>query len=105
MGPGVPTINLVLQNEEVVWSIIGANSMVQFNDVICLGFGDAGSDPSADQVGAVVGGFHLMTSITIGAHQLENNMLQFDLATSRLGFCSLFLEHTDCANFNFTSSA
>ncbi|KAG4908378.1 hypothetical protein JHK85_057883 [Glycine max] len=95
----------IYENEEVVWSIIGANSMVQFNDVICLGFGDAGSDPSADQVGAVVGGFHLMTSITIGANQLENNMLQFDLATSRLGFCSLFLEHTDCANFNFTSSA
>lgn len=105
MGPGVPSIDLVLQNEEVVWNIIGANSMVQFNDVICLGFVDAGTNPSTSQVGFVVGGSHPMTSITIGAHQLENNLLQFDLATSRLGFRSLFLEHTNCANFNFTSSA
>ncbi|XP_027365956.1 basic 7S globulin-like [Abrus precatorius] len=107
MGPAVPTINLVLQNEEVVWNIIGANSMVQFNDinVICLGFVDAGSSPSAAQVGFVAGGSHPMTSITIGAHQLENNLLQFDLAASRLGFRSLFLEVTNCANFNFTSSA
>ncbi|XP_020236535.1 basic 7S globulin [Cajanus cajan] len=104
MGPGVPAIDLVLHNEEVVWNIIGANSMVQLNDVICLGFVDAGSGPSTDQVGFVVGGSHPMTSITIGAHQLENNLLQFDLATSRLGFRSLFLEHTNCANFNFTSS-
>ncbi|KAK7278401.1 hypothetical protein RJT34_23429 [Clitoria ternatea] len=104
MGPGVPAIDLVLQND-VVWNIIGANSMVQFNDVICLGFVDAGSGPSAAQVGFVAGGSHPMTSITIGAHQLENNLLQFDLATSRLGFRSLFLEHTNCANFNFTSSA
>ncbi|QCE07583.1 hypothetical protein DEO72_LG9g2603 [Vigna unguiculata] len=104
MGPAVPTINLVLQNEKVVWSIIGANSMVRVDDVICLGFVDAGSGPSTAQVGFVVGGSHPMTSITIGAHQLENNFLQFDLATSRLGFSSLFLEHTNCANFNFTSS-
>ncbi|KAG4997745.1 Basic 7S globulin [Glycine soja] len=104
MGPAVPDINLVLQNE-VVWSIIGANSMVYTNDVICLGFVDAGSDPSTAQVGFVVGYSQPITSITIGAHQLENNMLQFDLATSRLGFRSLFLEHANCANFNFTSSA
>ncbi|KAK7391742.1 hypothetical protein VNO78_20163 [Psophocarpus tetragonolobus] len=105
MGPSVPDIDLVLQNE-VVWSIIGANSMVYVNnsEVICLGFVDAGSGPSTAQVGFVVGGSHPMTSITIGAHQLENNILQFDLATSRLGFRSLFLEHTNCANFNFTSS-
>ncbi|KAE9619149.1 putative nepenthesin [Lupinus albus] len=105
MGPGVPSIDLVLQNKEVVWNIIGANSMVQLNDVICLGFVDAGSNPSTSKVGFVMGGLHPMTSITIGAHQLENNFLQFDLAASRLGFRSLFLEHTNCANFNFTSSA
>ncbi|KAJ1398917.1 Xylanase inhibitor, C-terminal [Sesbania bispinosa] len=105
MGPDAPSIDLVLQNENVMWSIIGANSMVRLEDVICLGFVDAGSNPSTSQVGSVVGGSHPMTSITIGAHQLENNLLQFDLATSRLGFRSLFLEHTNCANFNFTSSA
>lgn len=105
MGPGVPSIDFVLQNEDVLWSIIGANSMVSLeNDVICLGFVDAGSNPKASQVGFVVGGSKPMTSITIGAHQLENNFLQFDLAASRLGFRSLFLEHTNCDNFNFTSS-
>ncbi|KAK7391741.1 hypothetical protein VNO78_20162 [Psophocarpus tetragonolobus] len=95
MGPAVPVIDLVLKNG-VVWSIIGANSMVQFNDVICLGFVDAGLDSL---------GYPPRTSIVIGAHQLENNLLQFDLATSRLGFRSLFLDHTNCANFNFTPSA
>ncbi|KAI4317941.1 hypothetical protein L6164_025764 [Bauhinia variegata] len=105
MGPDVPSIDLVLQNKNVVWSIIGANSMVRVNnDVICLGFVDAGSNPSSSLVGFVNGGSKPVTSITIGAHQLENNLLQFDLATSRLGFSSLFLEHTNCANFNFTSS-
>jgi hypothetical protein len=106
IGPGVPSIDLVLQND-VVWNIIGANSMVSIYDknVICLGFVDAGSDFSKDsQVGFVVGGSKPMTSIIIGAHQLENNLLQFDLASSRLGFRSLFLEHDNCGNFNFTSS-
>ncbi|CAK8572121.1 unnamed protein product [Lathyrus sativus] len=107
MGPGVPGIDLVLQNENVKWSIIGANSMVSIgnSDVICLGFVDAGSyGAKADQVGFVVGGSRPMSSITIGAHQLENNLLQFDLDNSRLGFSSLFLEHDNCENFNFTSS-
>ncbi|KAF7806993.1 Basic 7S globulin [Senna tora] len=105
MGPSVPTIRLVLQNEEVVWNIIGANSMVQVtSDVICLGFVDAGSNPSAAQVGFVPGGSRPVTSITIGAHQLENNLLQFDLGASRLGFSSLFLNHTNCANFRFSSA-
>ncbi|KAG4908380.1 hypothetical protein AAZX31_20G196300 [Glycine max] len=104
MGPAVPGIDLVLQND-VVWTIIGANSMVYVNDVICLGFVDAGSSPSVAQVGFVAGGSHPRTSITIGAHQLENNLLQFDLATSRLGFRSIFFDHSNCANFNFTSSA
>ena len=79
--------------------------MVYVNDVICLGFVDAGSSPSVAQVGFVAGGSHPRTSITIGAHQLENNLLQFDLATSRLGFRSIFFDHSNCANFNFTSSA
>ncbi|CAJ2628172.1 unnamed protein product [Trifolium pratense] len=106
MRPGVPSIDLVLHSENVVWNIIGANAMVSLdNNVIFLGFVDAGPDfAKASQVGFVVGGSKPMTSITIGAHQLENNLLQFDLATSRLGFRSLFLEHDNCNNFNFTSS-
>lgn len=93
LGYGVPTISLVLQNENVTWDIYGANSIVQVSDdVLCLGLVNGGSNPR--------------TSIVIGGYQLENNLLQFDLATSRLGFSSLlFGRRTTCANFNFTSIA
>ncbi|KAL5541661.1 hypothetical protein UlMin_009371 [Ulmus minor] len=93
VGPAVPSIDLVLQSEKVFWRIFGANSMVQVKeDVLCLGFVDAGVNPR--------------TSIVIGGHQIEDNLLQFDLATSRVGFSSsLFFQRTTCANFNFTSIA
>ncbi|CAN1768270.1 Probable aspartic proteinase GIP2 [Linum perenne] len=71
VGPAVPQIDLVLQSSSVIWRIFGANSMVEVKkDVLCLGFVD--------------GGFNPRTSIVIGGHQLEDNLLQFDLATSRL---------------------
>ncbi|XP_040995769.1 probable aspartic proteinase GIP2 [Juglans microcarpa x Juglans regia] len=93
VGPAVPQIDFVLQSQTVYWRIFGANSMVQVSDdVLCLGFVDGGSNPR--------------TSIVIGGHQLEDNLLQFDLATSRLGFSSsLLFRQTTCANFNFTSNA
>ncbi|GMN31383.1 hypothetical protein TIFTF001_044570 [Ficus carica] len=90
-GPAVPTIDLVLQNEKAYWRILGANSMVRVSDdVLCLGFVDGGLNP--------------LTSIVIGGQQIEDNLLQFDLAASRLGFSSsLLLKQTSCSNFNFTS--
>ncbi|KAI3678943.1 hypothetical protein L6452_38247 [Arctium lappa] len=93
VGPAVPSIELVLENENVVWMITGSNSMVQVNDdVLCLGIVNGGSNPR--------------TSVVIGGYQLENNLLQFDLATSNLGFSSTLLgRQTTCANFNFTSNA
>ncbi|XP_004495219.1 probable aspartic proteinase GIP2 [Cicer arietinum] len=92
LGAAVPTIELVLQNENVVWSIFGANSMVNINDdVLCLGF--------------MNGGENVRTSIVIGGYQLDNNLLQFDLAASRLGFSgSVFARQTDCFRFNSTTS-
>ncbi|CAI9107922.1 OLC1v1007405C1 [Oldenlandia corymbosa var. corymbosa] len=93
LGARVPQIDLVLQNSNVVWSIFGSNSMVSVNDdkVLCLGFVNGGSEPR--------------TSIVIGGYQLEDNLLQFDLATSRLGFSSTLLgARTTCANFNFASA-
>ncbi|KAJ6351823.1 hypothetical protein OIU78_007668 [Salix suchowensis] len=92
VGPAVPQIDLVLQNSGVFWRIFGANSMVQVkSDVLCLGFVDGVLNPR--------------TSIVIGGYQLEDNLLQFDLATSRLGFSSsLLFRQTTCANFNFTSN-
>nr|DAD19436.1 TPA_asm: hypothetical protein HUJ06_020899 [Nelumbo nucifera] len=91
MGPLVPAIDLVLHSQDVYWSISRSNSMVQVKDgVMCLGLVDAGKNPR--------------TSIVIGGHQLEDNLLQFDLASSMLGFTSSLLGHgTNCANFNFTS--
>ncbi|BFG15306.1 hypothetical protein CerSpe_015800 [Prunus speciosa] len=88
VGPFVPPIDLVL-SEGVFWRFFGANSMVQVaKDVLCLGFVDGG-----------------VTSIVIGGHQLEDNLLQFDLANKRLGFSSsLLFRQTTCANFNFTSN-
>ncbi|KAL5995886.1 GLC7-interacting protein 2 [Asimina triloba] len=92
LGAAVPRIDLVLQRESVVWMIFGANSMVSVSDdVYCLAFVDGGSNPR--------------TSIVLGGYQLENKLLQFDLATSRLGFSSiLFGRQTSCSNFNFTSN-
>ncbi|GLJ52735.1 hypothetical protein SUGI_1122980 [Cryptomeria japonica] len=91
VGPAVPTIDFVLQNN-VTWRIFGANSMVQVsNKVMCLGFVDGGEDP--------------VTTIVIGTRQMEDNFLHFNLATSSLGFTSsLLFQQTTCSNFNFTSS-
>lgn len=92
VGPAVPSIELVLQSGNVTWKIAGANSMVQARpDVLCLGFVD--------------GGLRLKIPIVIGALQLEDNLLQFDLAKSTLGFSnSLLFRRVTCANFNFTTT-
>ncbi|XP_020673135.1 gamma conglutin 1-like, partial [Dendrobium catenatum] len=92
VGPAVPAVNLVLQSEAVYWSIFGANSMVEAADgVLCLAF--------------VEGGRRTMTSIVIGGFQLEDNLVEFDLGYSRVGFSStLLFRRTTCSNFNFTSS-
>ncbi|XP_047327784.1 probable aspartic proteinase GIP2 [Impatiens glandulifera] len=90
LGWAVPWVTLGLQNENVRWDIVGSNLIVQPNDqTLCLGFLDGGSNSR--------------TSIVIGAFQIEDNLLQFDLAASRLGFSfSLLGRRTTCANFNFT---
>ncbi|EEF49803.1 basic 7S globulin, putative [Ricinus communis] len=55
--------------------------------------------------GFVDGGLHPRASVVVGAHQLEDNLVQFDLARSRLGFSSSLLsQRTSCANFNFTQT-
>ncbi|XP_059632567.1 probable aspartic proteinase GIP2 [Cornus florida] len=84
-GPAVPTIDLVLQSKSIYWRVYGANSMVKAGkDVLCLGFVDGGSNPR--------------TSIVLGGHQLENNLIEFDLASSKLGFSSsLLLKNTSCS--------
>ena len=65
--------------------------MVKVNkDVLCLGFVEARTD------------FTPLIPVVIGGHQIEDNLLQFDLVKSRLGFSSSLLGlSTSCANFNF----
>ncbi|EPS72958.1 hypothetical protein M569_01796, partial [Genlisea aurea] len=92
VGPAVPYINLELDGaDRPIWTIFGSNSMVSVkNDaVLCLGFLNGGANPR--------------TAIVIGGYQIEDNLLQFDLDRSRLGFSSTLLgRETTCANFNFT---
>lgn len=79
-GPDVPAIDLVLPGNDVYWRINGANSLVEIDQkTMCLAFVDAGSRPT--------------TSIVIGAHQLEENFLEFDLVSSQLKFSSSLLVH------------
>ncbi|XP_030460448.1 probable aspartic proteinase GIP1 [Syzygium oleosum] len=94
-GPAVPAIDLVMQSEDVFWRVSGANSMVRITrkgtDVWCLGVVDGGAEARA--------------AVVIGGHQMEDNLLQFDLGSMRLGFSSsVLLRGTTCADFNFTTS-
>ncbi|XWS31600.1 hypothetical protein CRYUN_Cryun23aG0090300 [Craigia yunnanensis] len=95
VGPGVPTVDMVMQSDEVFWRVFGSNSMVRIagdgGDVWCLGFLDGGVNPR--------------TPVVIGGHQMEDNLLQFDLDSNILGFTSSVLLHgATCSNFNFASN-
>ncbi|GLU08827.1 hypothetical protein SLE2022_257130 [Rubroshorea leprosula] len=82
-----PKTDLVLQRSSVHWRIYRHNSMVKVKkDVMCLAFVDGGLNPR--------------TAIVIGGHQLEDNLLQFDLAASKIGFSSpLLLRNANCFQF------
>ncbi|MCL7031807.1 hypothetical protein MKW94_002335, partial [Papaver nudicaule] len=91
VGALVPTIGLVLHRENVVWNIHGRNSMVRISDkVSCLGFVDGGSDYDTRM-------------LVIGGYQLENKLIEFNLAKKRLGFTSTAISRfpIDCSNFRF----
>ncbi|XP_056169588.1 probable aspartic proteinase GIP2 [Syzygium oleosum] len=85
-GPDMPTIVLVLRGA-VQWRIEGANSMVRVNkDVMCLGFLDGGS--------------YGMGAMVIGGHQIEDNLVEFDVGLSTFGFGnSLLLQNSSCSHF------
>nr|DAD19437.1 TPA_asm: hypothetical protein HUJ06_020900 [Nelumbo nucifera] len=86
-GPRVPAVDLVFEDNNV-WRISGSDLMVQAEDgVMCLAFGDEGENAR--------------TSIVIGGRQLEEKLVVFDVASSKLGFSnSLVGGGTNCANFN-----
>jgi hypothetical protein len=87
-----------MHRNDVVWKILGSNSMVRVGaDVWCLGFVDAGVRPKTSV-------FAGDPSIVIGGHQMEDNFLQFDLESMRLGFSSSVLSRgTSCASFRFAA--
>lgn len=89
-GPDVPTIDLVLQSKNVYWRFYGSNSMVRVsNDVICLAFVEGEPNLTGPT-----------TSIVVGGYQMENYLLEFDVASSMLGFSSsLMLLDTSCSQF------
>ncbi|XP_071719358.1 probable aspartic proteinase GIP1 [Rutidosis leptorrhynchoides] len=89
LGPAVPVIDLVMHSEDVFWRIFGGNSMVRIGDFWCLGFVNGGDDARS--------------SVVIGGKQMEDNLLQFDLESERLGFSSSVLVHdTNCGSFDFS---
>lgn len=87
----VPVIDLVLQSEMVKWRIYGHNSMVKMDEeVMCLGVVD--------------GGVNLESSIVLGSHQLEDNLLEFDLGSSMIGFSSSLIKmQSSCAELSLAS--
>lgn len=89
----VPVIDLVLQSEMVKWRIDGHNLMVKVRDnVMCLGFMNGGENMGA--------------SIVLGGHQIEDNLLEFDLGRSMLGFSSsLIMKKTSCSQLTSSSSS
>ncbi|KAG6431105.1 hypothetical protein SASPL_109180 [Salvia splendens] len=85
----VPRIDLEFDGGKN-WTIFGANSMRRVGgDTTCLAFLDGGEKAAL--------------KIVIGAFQMEDNLLVFDVDRSRFGFSSSLLsEGMSCSNFNFT---
>uniref|UniRef100_A0A7N0UL76 Peptidase A1 domain-containing protein n=1 Tax=Kalanchoe fedtschenkoi TaxID=63787 RepID=A0A7N0UL76_KALFE len=87
----LPAVDLVLQSKMVKWRIGGRNLMVEVKGgVRCLGMLD--------------GGYDMADEIVIGSHQLEENLLEFDMARSMLGLSSSLVNRgTSCADLKLES--
>ncbi|KAK4737932.1 hypothetical protein R3W88_001629 [Solanum pinnatisectum] len=90
VGPDVPVIDFVLHKPSAFWRIYGTNSVVQVSkDVMCLAF--VGQDQTWEP------------SIVIGGHQMEENLLVFDLLGRNIGFSSsLKLQQASCSKYDNT---
>ncbi|XP_028780874.1 basic 7S globulin-like [Neltuma alba] len=86
-----PDVELVLSRASAAWRISGENLMVEARPgVRCLGLVNGGDKPRA--------------AIALGARQLQENLVVFDLARSMLGFSPPLLSRgTRCAAYNFTT--
>ncbi|KAI5002443.1 hypothetical protein ZWY2020_027093 [Hordeum vulgare] len=96
VGYGVANIELMLDGGRN-WTLPGASSLVQVNNqTVCFAFvqmASSSSMPAALDSPAVI----------LGGHQMENNLLMFDLVKETFAFSGLLLGiRTTCSNFNFT---
>lgn len=91
LGPDVPMIDIVLHKPSAIWKIYGTNSVTQVSkDVMCLAF--VGQEQKGEP------------SIVIGGHQLEENLLVFDLPKKKIGFSSsLKLQQTSCSKYDMNA--
>ncbi|KAF3602956.1 hypothetical protein F2Q69_00038812 [Brassica cretica] len=83
LGKEVPVISLVLGGG-AKWDIYGSNSLVKVNEnVVCLAFER---------------GYNEVYTIDIGLYQMEDNLVEFDLDTSKFSVTSSLLRHnTSCS--------
>ncbi|GJN02795.1 hypothetical protein PR202_ga20181 [Eleusine coracana subsp. coracana] len=95
LGPGVANIDLMLENGRN-WTLPGASSLVPVAGRLCFAFQSMGS-PASQAPDA--------PAIIFGTHQMQDNLVQFDLEKNTFGFSGLLLgRSTNCGNFNFKSS-
>ncbi|KAG7555788.1 Xylanase inhibitor C-terminal [Arabidopsis suecica] len=82
----VPVIDLTVGSGDGRWRIYGWNSMVVVKKgVMCLAFVRGGSDRE---------------EIVIGGYQMEDNLVEIDLQSSKLSFTSSLLRYnTSCSHF------
>ncbi|PUZ47360.1 hypothetical protein GQ55_7G158100 [Panicum hallii var. hallii] len=92
VGPGVANIDLMLDGGRT-WTLPGASSLVQVDErTLCFAFQSMGSESTVANSPAVI----------IGTHQMENNLVLFDLEKGTVGISGLLLgRRTTCGNFNF----
>ncbi|CAN4128128.1 unnamed protein product [Withania somnifera] len=90
LGYNAPKIDLVLHKPNVYWTITGANSLVQVSEkVVCLAFVERNQT--------------FGQAIVIGGYQMQDNLVEFDLARRRIGFSnSLYFRQTMCSNQFYT---
>ncbi|RCV33828.1 LOW QUALITY PROTEIN: hypothetical protein SETIT_7G114100v2 [Setaria italica] len=93
VGPAVPNIDLMLDGGRN-WTLPGDSLLVQFGGgTACFAFDSMGNEQSA--------AFY-SPAVIFGAHQMENNLLLFDLEKGTFGSSGLLLgRSTTCGNFNF----
>ncbi|PUZ47359.1 hypothetical protein GQ55_7G158000 [Panicum hallii var. hallii] len=92
VGPAVANIDLMLDGGRN-WTLPGASSLVQVGgSTACFAFQNMGFGATVANSPAVI----------IGTHQMEDNLVLFDLEKGTFGVSGLLLgRSTHCGNFNF----